>query len=105
MSWTICDECERETPVLIGGRCEDCYVAHSEKHPPPPPRDHLAEIASLEERLAAAEERARRSEEIGARVVLDAIADTGFFGIAGEYGSHEKRDAFIRRVLGAKREG
>jgi len=37
----------------------------------------------------------------GARIVLDAIADTGFFGIAGEYGTPDKRDEFIRRVLAA----
>ena len=50
---------------------------------------------------AANYEALREAEMRGARIVLDAIADTGFFGIAGEYGTPDKRDEFIRRVLAA----
>jgi hypothetical protein len=56
-----------------------------------------AENARLREQIAEAEVR-------GARIVLDAIADTGEWGIAGKFGDYKKRDAYIRAAL-AKEEG
>jgi len=55
----------------------------------------MRRIAELEATIAEAEAR-------GARIVLDAIADTGFFGVAGEYGTAEKRDAVIQAALAEK---
>jgi len=57
-------------------------------------RTHEDPRSMYYEALAEAERR-------GARIVLDAIADTGFFGITGQYGDVTKRDQFIDEVLRA----
>lgn len=64
-----------------------------------PGRKEQQRIAELEAENARLREQIAEAEQRGARIVLDAIADTGEWGIAGKFGDYEKRDAYIRAVL------
>jgi len=64
--------------------------------------DCLEIVRKANARQAAMQRKCKAAEELGAKIVLDTIADTGFFGITGEYGDQRKRDAFVHAVLTKK---
>lgn len=94
MSGVKCSICGREWPLAEYVPIHVCDSGNTD-----------GRIAALEARIAALEAERDEAELSGARIVLDVIDDTGFFGIAGEYGSAEKRDAVIRAALAKRRDG